>query len=498
MTSDEGPSGPDGPPSAAAAPQRRSPPHRYDHEEILRIVIGMMPVLFMAAIDQTVVSIALVAISRDLGHVELVPWVATGYLIASTVSTPIYGKLSDLFGRWPVLAVAICVFVGASALAALAQTMPQLLVFRLLQGIGGGGLIPLAQTVVGDVAPGHLRGRYQAWLASVFMAAAVTGPIAGGLLTEYLSWRAVFAAYLPLGIAAWIAARRSLRRLAPIEFRRRPIDYAGALLLGVSVSCILIGLSALGGRVEGLAARALPLFAIGVIASIGLVAWERRAPEPILPPSLFANRVITLCCIVAGLGVFVMIGTSVLVPMALQSMHGLRADQVALAMVPLSFSAPCGSMLCGKLMSRMVPFRYLLAAGQATCLVALLLLAVLMPAPGIGFGVLLAVLGAGVGLTMPATIAASQMAAGAGLIGVATATAALMRTLGGAVGVAVLGTVLFAVLGTSEGAMTDLAAVPLPTLETGFRVTYGLTAAVSALSLYTALRLPITSLQGGD
>lgn len=498
MTNGEGPSAPDGPASPAAAPARRSPAHRYDHEEILRIVIGMMPVLFMAAIDQTVVSIALVAISRDLGHVELVPWVATGYLIASTVSTPIYGKLSDLFGRWPVLAVAIVMFVGASALAAVAQTMPQLLVFRLLQGLGGGGLIPLAQTVVGDVAPGHLRGRYQAWLASVFMAAAVLGPIAGGLLTEYLSWRAVFAAYLPLGVAAWVVARRSLRRLAPIEFRRRPIDYLGALLLGLSVSCILVGLSALGGKGEGIIAWIVPLFVVGVASGIGLVAWERRAPEPILPPSLFANRVITLCCIVAGLGVFVMIGTSVLVPMALQSMHGLRADQVALAMVPLSFSAPCGSILCGKLMSRMVSFRYLLAAGQGTCLVALLLLAILLPAPGIGFGLLLAVLGAGVGLTMPATIAASQMAVGPGQIGVATATAALTRTLGGAVGVAVLGTVLFAVLGTSDGAMTDLAAIPLPTLETGFRVTYGLTAAVSALSLYTALRLPLANLQAGD
>lgn len=498
MTSGEGPSAPDEPASPPAAPARRWPAHRYDHEEILRIVIGMMPVLFMAAIDQTVVSIALVAISRDLGHVELVPWVATGYLIASTVSTPIYGKLSDLFGRWPVLAVAIVMFVGASTLAAVAQTMPQLLVFRLLQGLGGGGLIPLAQTVVGDVAPGHLRGRYQAWLASVFMAAAVLGPIAGGLLTEYLSWRAVFAAYLPLGVAAWFVARRSLRRLVPVEVRRRPIDYLGALFLGLSVSCILIALSALGGKGEGVAAWILPLFAVGVLSGIGLVAWERRAPEPILPPSLFANRVITLCCIVAGLGVFVMIGTSVLVPMALQSMHGLRADQVALAMVPLSFSAPCGSMLCGKLMSRMVSFRYLLAAGQATCLVALLLLAILMPAPGFGFGVLLAVLGAGVGLTMPATIAASQMAVGPGQIGVATATAALTRTLGGAVGVAVLGTVLFAVLGTSDGAMTDLAAVPLPTLETGFRVTYGLTAVVSALSLFTALRLPLTNLQGND
>ncbi|MFA7503993.1 MAG: MFS transporter [Burkholderiaceae bacterium] len=490
MTKAEGPSAPDGPRGARAKAARRAPVRRYDHEEILRIVIGMMPVLFMAAVDQTVVSVALVAISRDLGQVELVPWVATGYLIASTVSTPVYGKLSDLFGRWPVLAVAICVFVVASTLAALAQTMPQLLAFRLLQGLGGGGLIPLAQTVVGDVAPGHLRGRYQGWLASVFAAAAVLGPIAGGLLTEYISWRAVFAAYLPLGIAGFLVARRALRTLEPIEVRRRPIDYAGALLLGVSISCLLIGLTALGGGREGLLTRVLPLFIVGVLAGVGLVAWERRAPEPILPPSLFANRVITLCCIVGGLGVFVMIGTSVLVPMALQSMHGLRADQVALALVPLSFSAPCGSILCGKLMSRMVSFRYLLAAGQATCLLAMLLLAILMPAPGIGFGLLLVVLGLGVGLTMPATIAAAQMAVGPGLIGVATATTALTRTLGGAVGVAVLGTVLFAVLGIGGGAMTDLAAVPYDTLETGFRVTYGLTAAISALSLFTALRLP--------
>lgn len=482
--------------AAGATPAAASRVPRYSHREILRVVIGTMPVMFMGALDQTIVAIALVAISRDLGHVELVPWVVTGYLIASSISTPIYGKLSDLFGRWPMLAVSIVLFVLASTTAAFAQSMTQLLALRLLQGLGGGGLITLTQAVVGDVAPGHLRGRYQGYLASVFATAAVLGPIAGGVLTQYISWRAVFAVNIPLGIAAFLIARRALRTL-PVEVRHRPIDYAGAALLGLALSCLLIALTALGGRIGGLDGWVVPLAATGIVASIALVLRERRAPEPILPPSLFRNRVVTLCIAVAGLGFFVLIGSQVQIPMALQSMHGQRADQVALALIPLTLATPCGAMVCGMLMTRMISFRWVLALGQAVSLLALLPLAIFMPGPGLTYAILLAGLGFGIGLTLPATIAAPQMAVERELIGITTATLGLARPLGGAIGIAILSTALFTTIGTAAapassgaGAIGDLAAIPPGILAQGFRVSFAIMAAASVLALVAALRMP--------
>jgi MFS family permease len=196
-----------------------TPPGTLPHAAVLRIVLGLLLAMFLAAIDGTIVSVALLSIGRELQDFSLTPWVAAGYLVAATVATPIYGKLSDSRGRRPLLLFAIGLHVCASVLCALAQSMPQLIVFRIVQGLGAGGLLSLVQAVVADVAPGPQRGRYQGYLAGTFAMAAVAGPVLGGLLTHYISWRAVFWMNVPLGIAAFLLAKRALRS---ITFEPRP------------------------------------------------------------------------------------------------------------------------------------------------------------------------------------------------------------------------------------------------------------------------------------
>jgi MFS family permease len=206
-----------------------SPPDlALSHEEISRIVLGLMLALFLAAVDQTLISMSLLSMGRDLGGIDLMPWVMSGYLVASTIATPIYGKLSDLYGRWPVMASALVLYFIASMLSAMAQTMPQLIACRVLQGISGGALIGLVQASIADVAPGAQRGRYQAYMSSVFATASIAGPVIGGFITEYLSWRAIFLINLPLGVAAYILARKALARLPSAPRTPRPIDFAGA------------------------------------------------------------------------------------------------------------------------------------------------------------------------------------------------------------------------------------------------------------------------------
>ena len=211
------------------------------------IVTGLSLAIFLAAMDQTILAIALVTIARELHAFDLMPWLVSGYLVAATVATPIYGKLSDLYGRRPLLLVAIVIYLVAGVLAIIAQSAPQLLVLRIAQGLGAGGLLSLAHATIADIAPGAERGRYQGMISGVFALAAVTGPVLGGYLTHYVSWRAVFAFNVLIASVAFLTVRRALRRLPGGTGRAgRPIDYAGALLLGGGLAALMIALTRLG------------------------------------------------------------------------------------------------------------------------------------------------------------------------------------------------------------------------------------------------------------
>ena len=468
--------------------------------EVTRVVLGLLLALFLAAIDQTIVAVALVSIARDIGGIELVPWVVSGYLVASTVSTPIYGKLSDLYGRRPLLSVAISIYMVAALLCALAQSMPQLIAFRILQGLGGGGLIALSQATIADIVPGAQRGRYQGYLSGVFAVAAVAGPVLGGYLTFYISWRAIFWQAVPLAIAAFLISRRAMQRLSA-RGERRPIDWLGALLLAAGLSALMIALTRIGQGHGWGSQSTLILAGLSVASLIACALREHVAPEPILPPELFRNRTVVVCYAVSGLVFFVMVGNSVLLPIWMQSLGGAGADEVALRMLPLTLGVPAGAFFAGRTMMRTGRYRPLVLWGAAVCVAAATAVA-LLPVESVWPGAAaMGLLGLGLGLPMPSTLVAVQSAVPSRQIGIATAVSALFRALGGAIGIAILTSVLFAQVRATRGLAAGEATGPLTevaaeTLQAGFRGAFGVSVAVAVLTLILAFSLPARSLAG--
>src|ERR1700722_6730057 len=265
------------PSTPAAGP---AAPEAFSHRQILMIMSGLMLGLFLAALDQTIVSTALPTIVGDFHRSNLLSWVITAYLLASTATTPLWGKAGDLYGRKRVFQLAIVVFLIGSVLCGAAQNMYELIAFRGLQGVGGGGLISLVFAIIGDVIPPRQRGRYQGYFGAVFGVASVVGPLAGGFAVDSLSWRYIFYINLPLGVAALAVTNRVLRM--PLRKRQVLIDWWGALLLVCGVSCILLATQLGGNTYQWESWQVIGLFALGALVVAGFGLREARAPEPIL------------------------------------------------------------------------------------------------------------------------------------------------------------------------------------------------------------------------
>ena len=480
-----------------------SAPAPLAEKDVTRIVLGLLLAIFLGAIDQTIVSVALLSIARDLDGIALIPWVVAGYLVASTVATPIYGKLSDLRGRWPLLSVAIGISFVASALCALAQSMPQLIAFRILQGLGGGGLLALAQATVADIAPGPQRGRYQGYISGMFAVAAVLGPVLGGYLTHYFSWRAIFVANLPIAAAAFLVARRALAKL-PVGGRKHEIDWPGALLLAGGLCALLVALTRLGQGAGWTAPSTLGLLGASALLLALCALRERVAREPILPPELFRNRTFVLCCATMIFVFFALIGSSVMLPLWMQSVAGAGPDEVALRMIPLTLAIPAGAFASGRLMLKVhgLPLRAHVAGGAGLASLAAAGIALLADGPSPLLAPLMTALGVGLGLTMPATIVTVQTSVSSRQVGVATATNALFRTLGGAVGIAILTSVLFAALHpgahdapAAAGMLEALRGGESERLAGAFRTVFATIACMALGAAATALALPRAGLE---
>ena len=480
------------------SPPDQAPLIELSDDEIARIVSGLVLAMFLAAIDQTLISVALLSIGRDVGDIDLMPWVMSGYLVASTIASPIYGKLSDLFGRWPMLATALGTYLVASLLCALSTSMTQLIIFRVMQGMGSGALIALGHTVSADIAPGPKRGRYQGYFSGVYAGASMLGPFVGGYITEYLSWRGVFIVNLPMGLLAFLLARRVMRRL-PRGGRKRPIDYPGALLLAAGLAALMIALTRLGQGVSWHAGSTLALVGAAAVLLL-LCAWrEQRAPEPLLPPDLFSNRVTVACFAVLSLSFFALIGQSVILPMWLQSVPGNGLDRVALLMLPFTLSTPLSAFFAGRHISRGGSMRRHMIAGTGLTGVGAALLALASPASALLFEVGMCVSGAGIGMVMPSALITLQSTVARERLGIATASAGLFRSLGSAVGVALLSSVLFASLGAGPDAHSSGAAALRDALlddahagelDRAFRITFWVVAIDSLIAWLVALTTP--------
>lgn len=462
-------------------------------DQVRRIVLGLLLAIFLGAVDQTIVSIALVAIASELGELDLVPWIVSGYLVASTVSTPIYGKLSDLYGRRRLLLTAIGIYLVAALLCTIAQSMPQLLLFRILQGLGGGGLLAVSQAAVADVAPGRERGRYQGYFSGVFATAAVAGPVIGGYLTAWLSWRAIFGFSLALGVIAFLISRKTLR-LPASQAVRRPIDWLGAALLALGLGALMIGLTRIGQGHGWTSASSLTIAAIAALALVACAIRERVAPEPILPPELFLNRTVISCCVILALNFFVLIGCSVMLPIWMQTLGKATADEVALRMLPLTLAIPAGAFVAGRLLLRFGRFRPIVIGGLAIVAITSFGLRFIEAGSALPSAFAMILLGIGLGLPLPTCLVAVQSAVPARQIGIATALNALFRTLGGAIGISILTSVLFlqvrlyGSLGPGEP-IGILSEVPTVALAGGFADVFGLMTIVATLALAIGISL---------
>ena len=481
------------------------------HREILRILSGVLLGMFLAALDQTIVTTALPTMAAELGGVEHLSWVVSIYLLTTTVSTPIYGKLSDLYGRRPLLLIAIVIFLLGSALAALAQTMPQLIGARALQGLGGGGLITLAQTVIADHVSPRERGRYQAYMGGVWATASVGGPMLGGFFVDQLSWRWVFWINLPVGALALLLCWLALRHL-PQHYERRSIDYLGATLLTLGVTALLLVSTWGGSQFAWLSLPILGLSGAGIVLLSIFALQELRAPEPILPPRLFRNDIFRTANACASVVSMVMFGTTMLLPIYLQLVGGMSAGHSGLLLAPLTGASVIGAFSSGQIMRATGTYKRQPLVGLSLATLALVLLATMSAdAPATLTGAALALFGAGIGATFPVMLVAIQNAADPRDIGAATSAVNFFRSMGGSFGAAILWSVLIIALnqklagsattplpenaiGVLQGGPEAFArlspairAVLLPALASAFHVVFAVAAVLNLVALAIAI-----------
>ncbi|TDI20169.1 MAG: DHA2 family efflux MFS transporter permease subunit [Acidobacteria bacterium] len=428
-------------PSGAAAAGVPTAPAPLTHRQILIVFSGLMTGLLLAALDQTIVATALPTIVGELGGLEHYSWVVTAYLLTSTVSTPLYGKISDLYGRKAVFQTAILIFLAGSLLAGLAQTMVQLVLCRGIQGAGAGGLMAMTFAVVGDVVAPRERGRYTGYLGSVFAFASVVGPLLGGFIVDHVSWRWVFLINLPVGAMALVVTSSVLK--PPLMRRAHRIDVEGAVLLVTAVSCLVLALVWGGTEYPWGSMVIIGLGLAGVVLTLAFVAWESRVPEPTLPLRLFGNRIFS---VTAGLGFLIgcgMFGGIIFLPLFLQIVTGASATNSGLLMLPLMGGLMTASITSGRIISRTGRYKVWPVTGMAVAAAGMFLLSLMGPdTTRLESSFCMLVLGLGIGMVMQVLVLAVQNAVAYADLGVATAAATFFRSMGGLFGVAVFGAIL--------------------------------------------------------
>ncbi len=424
---------------------RIAEPAAFPASALRPLMIGLMLSIFMAALDQTIISLALTRISGELGQVGLLAWTVSGYLVAVAVATPIYGKLGDLFGRRITLLSGITIFALASVACACATTMPALIAGRIMQGIGGGGLFSIAQAIIADVVAPRERSRYQAYVSGTFALASVAGPALGGALLHVTSWRAVFWINLPLALLAIFSAHRALA-LLPVPRIKRPVDYAGAILLSAGLAALMSGTTRVSQGSPWFDTVNAGLFLLALALLALFLRQQRRATEPLLPLSLFAIPTVRLCCAILLIAFFQIVSLSVMIPLQLQMATAAGTGSAALQLIPLTLAVPFGAFLGGRIMNRSGCFKPCLLWGSATVMLTLVLLAFTDPHMKLLATLLMIVAGIGIGVQFPTGLVAVQNAVPREHIGIATAMVAFSRSLGAAVGVAILSAVLLASL----------------------------------------------------
>ncbi|MEZ7129895.1 MFS transporter [Nonomuraea sp. AD125B] len=448
------------------------------------VVTGLILAMLLAALDQTIMAPALPVVAGDLGGLDQMPGVVTAYLVAATVSMPVYGKLGDRYGRKPTLQAAVVVFVTGAVLCALATSMPQLIAFRVVQGLGGGGLMIGAQATIGELVSPRERGRFLGYFGSAYVVAAVGGPLIGGFLIDRVSWRWIFAIYPPLGVLALVLLTVALRLPRP-EGGRRPLDVAGALALGA----LVVGVVLVGQTRE-------PVHLL--VAAGGLAGWlvsARCAADPIMPLRLFRERAFAVPVAISLLIGFALFGTITYMPAYLQIAHRAGATQAGLLVTALMGGVLAATIVSGRLITRTGRYKPFPVAGTAVAAAGLALVGLTAGSPP-ALAVSMLVTGLGVGLVMQVMLLAAQNAVPYADLGTATSSVTFVRQIGASAGVAVVGA--FITLRSGISATETPAALPDGVREsfaTAVPPVFGAMAPLLVVAFGLALALPARPLR---
>jgi EmrB/QacA subfamily drug resistance transporter len=441
-----------------------------------RVLPGLLLAMLLGALDQTIMAPALPAVAKDLGRLDQMPGVVTSYLAAATAVMPLYGKLGDRFGRRRMLLTAVAIFVVGATLCATAASMTMLIIFRAVQGLGGGGLMVGPQAVIGEIVSPRERGRYLGYIGAAYVVAAVGGPVLGGLIVEGLGWRWIFALYPPIGAVAFTVLAVTLRLPRPTE--RPPIDYAGALSLAAAV---------IGGVLFGQTRH--PAWALLiVVAAAGWLISARFAADPILPLRLFRDRGFAIPVVISFLVGFALFGTLTYLPAYLQVAQGISASRAGLVVTALMAAVLTTTVLSGRLITRTGRYKAYPVVGAAMSAAGLALLATWSSGSGPGvITMIMALIGLGVGMIMQVMVLVAQNSVAYSDLGTATSSVAFLRQIGASAGVALAGALI-----TSRLADQVPAAVAL---SQAMPIVFGLMSPLLALAFVLAVLLPARPLR---
>jgi EmrB/QacA subfamily drug resistance transporter len=432
------------PAQSVAQPAER----RLTKREVIAIIGGLAVAMFLSALDQTIVATALPTIGRALGDFENLSWVVIAYLLTATMVAPLYGKLSDIYGRRRMMLVALGVFMAGSAVSAAASSMLILILGRALQGFGGGGIVPLTQSIIADIVPPRERGYYQAYTGSVWITAGAIGPLLGGFISEHLHWSMIFWPNLPLCLCAALLSNRKLK-LVPQHERSHKIDLAGAGLMMASALTLLLALTWGGTRYPWLSPQILALLTAAPVLVAAFIWWMQRAPEPFLPIAVLNNPIMRVGCITTACAQGVNIGLTIYVPLYYQLVHGLSATASGMALIPIVMMTTPGSFLSGRAMLYLNHYKWvpIVMLSVATTAVALLALFPLMPVWVVAM--IMCLVGMGTGSSYPVVTVSIQNAIAHRQIGVAMGTMNFFRALASSFVVAIMGAIMLANVGVA-------------------------------------------------